>query len=798
MRKFLLTLATLVSTLAASAQTIYSTDFSTKEDFEKWTVVDANGDGYTWQFNADATTSHVFYSYSSLNSANDWLISPAIVPEKTGLLLVKYVASGSSLGENYDVYTGSKPEVKSLTELQGRYLRVLGQRTGAYFCVNATAGVPIYVGIRCTSLADKYRLYMCNFSVQYANKMIDLKASNLSSPVRSDQLTNSEEVKVDVENIGKETSNAFKMAYQIDGGTPVIEDVNATLAPGAKMTYTFKTKADLSIPRHNYSFKVYPIDPDDVNNENDTCTTVVRHDGELVPPCSWGFEPSEDNAQFKSYNLNNDGGRWFLYADPWYNFARTGTTCLAYNYDKEHDGDDWAVLDPIKVEAGNYVLRYWYSGSDGHTEKLGVYYGNGDTPADMTQKIDELEATQGEYKETFKVINIDKPQTIYLGFYCHSDKNENWITIDDVQFYKASSDNVDLVASSISKPFDYARTPNNKDVVFEVRNIGIKNANSKVVVSIDGVAKKTFDCPLVAQEIKTVTAENVLDGVEPGKHSIKVAIESDEDKTPDNNVVEKDFVMLGTPVKLYDMEDGKRPEDFTFYVGDEGTVNEDAGVEFNEEGWGIFNLQEHAMLGEHVLAGTSWIDNATPDRWAILPQVKVTGDNAYFAWDANSFNPTLLEDYNVKVSDGSGNPADYWYSTEAKVTYESTVPKTRGINLAKYKDKEIYIGFNLVTKKGEALCLDNIGLYGDVEFTGNKFVTGIKEVNADAKGLIVFDNDEIGAEGAQSVVVYDMAGRTVTSVAGSKANVSSLTPGVYVGVVKYANAKSESIKFVKK
>ena len=46
----------------------------------------------------------------------------------------------------------------------------------------------------------------------------------------------------------------------------------------------------------------------------------------------------------------------------------------------------------------------------------------------------------------------------YLGFYAFSDKDENWLTIDDVQFYKASSDASDLGISSISKPFDYAQS----------------------------------------------------------------------------------------------------------------------------------------------------------------------------------------------------------------------------------------------------------------------------------------------------------------------------------------------------
>ena len=172
-----------------------------------------------------------------------------------------------------------------------------------------------------------------------------------------------------------------------------------------------------------------------------------------------------------------------------------------------------------------------------------------------------------------------------------------------------------------------------------------------------------------AQKITSFTAEDVIAGLPQGKHKLKIEIQSADDSSTDNNVSEKEFVSLGTPAILYDFEDAKIPEDFSFYVGDKGTVNPNAGEEFNEQGWGIFNLGNHEMLGEHLLAGTSWIDGATPDGWIILPQVKVTDENTYFAWDANSFNAYgNLASYNVKVSDGSTNPADYWYTSEAKIS----------------------------------------------------------------------------------------------------------------------------------
>lgn len=790
MKKILLSLATFALSLTAGAQVVYQTDFSTEGEFNKWTVIDANSDGATWKFDADGSNSKVYYPYSSVNAADDWLISPELTAAKTGKVMINYTVYGTSYGEKMEVYTGATTETSTMVE-RASYDKILGQRTTDYFFLDVTEGETFRVAFRATSPADTWRFYMCEFIVKHVDKVVDLSVDNVISPVSGNGLTDAETVKVNVVNNGSDASENFKVAYKVDGGEPVVENVAATLASGESMEYTFTTKVDLSTPRHKYTIKAYAIDDNDINNSNDTTTVAVRHSAPVAPPYKMGFESGEDTGDIVYYNLNEDSGDWGVYTSMWMNMARTGYSCLAYNYDSNNDANDWAILDPIKVEAGSYVLRYWYSGSDGHTEKFGVYWGNGNTPDDMTNNIENKEATQGAYQESFKIITFDEPQTIYLGFYCYSDKNENWLTIDDVQFYKASSDAVDLVASEISKPYDYVRTPNNSNVDFEIQNVGIKDAEGKVFVYVDDAQKAEVALTMKAGEIKNLTANGVLDGLAEGTHTVKVTIESADDNDSSNNSVEKTITVLGTAQKFYDFEDGQLPADFTYYAQDGGTVNASAGEEFNEYGWGIFNIENHAMLGEHLLAGTSWIDGVDKaDRWVVLPRVNVTGDNAYLVWDANSYNPFHLETYRVKISDGSGDPADYWYSTEKEYNNESVTPKTRGLSLSKYNGKDIYIAFNITTKIGDALCLDNIGIYGDV-------CDGVDSINSN-NGIIFVGDNYIGAADAKNISVADASGRIVASVAGNTLYTTDLQAGVYVGVVKFANGAVKTTKFLKK
>lgn len=78
-------------------------------------------------------------------------------------------------------------------------------------------------------------------------------------------------------------------------------------------------------------------------------------------------------------------------------------------------------------------------------------------------------------------------------------------------------------------------------------------------------------------------------------------------------------------VAFWDFEDGQLPTDITMRVEDSAENHPNAGDEFNEDGFGIFNLQ-HYLLGTRALAINTWFTDPskTADRWVVLPRMKVT------------------------------------------------------------------------------------------------------------------------------------------------------------------------------
>ncbi len=761
-------------TTALFAQVIFTEEFATEEDFAAWTVVDVNEDGSTWSFDSAAEPTHVFYSYNSANAANDWLISPAIKSATTGTVAISFKTKGSSYGEKLEVFYGSTGTVEGMTNRLSEELALSDTETDLLYLVNVVADEAFYLGFRACSDADKWRLYVGDIKVQFSANPVDLCVTEFLSPASGFEL-GQETVTVKVKNVGSVDVESFDLVLTVDSTVVATETINQALASGAEMEYTFEAKADLSQPRKLFTITAATSHPDDVNAANNAASTEVLHKAPATVPYTMGFEFDEYTEGITFFNLNEDEGDWELYADPWWSMAHTGDVCLAYNYDKNNNGNDWAILEPITIEEpGYYVLKFWYSGDDTHPEKLGVYYGNEATPEAMTNMIVEYAPfARGAYEESINIFYIEEPQDLCIGFYAFSDKDENWLCVDDVTLEKVSSESVDLAVSSITNPVEYVHVGTSPIIKFNVRSYGIKDAEATVVVKIDEQSVYTEAVTIKAQENKEFAINDVLPNVIPGVHQLSVEVVCDTDKSLENNTKSLQINVMGEASMRWDFEDGKLPEEFVYRAEDEGTVNPSAGEEFNEAGWGIFNIQEHALYGEHVLAGTTWLDGTDKaDRWCVLPPFNV-GENAHLVWDVASFNPNFLETYSIMIST---NGDDSWYYfTEEEYVAESADFKTRGISLSWYANTDsVYIAFRLRSENCEHLILDNISVYGAV-------ASEVESVDA-VNPCIMTQRNEIIVNGVDvtELAVYDMRGRMVALTAEETLSTAGITAGVYL------------------
>lgn len=114
--------------------------------------------------------------------------------------------------------------------------------------------------------------------------------------------------------------------------------------------------------------------------------------------------------------------------------------------------------------------------------------------------------------------------------------------------------------------------------------------------------------------------------------------------------------------------------------------------------------------------------------------------------------------------------------------------------MGKYKDQNIYIGVNVKSAAGEALLLDNLGVYGDIRLASS----GIDNISDASDCRIAVDGDVLKVYGAESesISVYGLDGALLVSVAGDCADISGLASGLYVARIMTSNG-TVALKFVK-
>ena len=90
----------------------YHNNFSYQEDFEEFSVIDANKDGSTWKY--DAQMKSAAYTYNDKNAADDWLITPGISLEAHKMYKFSFKAYNSYPDEKVSVSIGKVPTVEGM------------------------------------------------------------------------------------------------------------------------------------------------------------------------------------------------------------------------------------------------------------------------------------------------------------------------------------------------------------------------------------------------------------------------------------------------------------------------------------------------------------------------------------------------------------------------------------------------------------------------------------------------------------------------------------------------------------
>ena len=223
--------------LIATLTVPYTADLTLPETFDLFTVIDANEDGSTWNWD---DTYHTNYNYSADNAADDYLVTLPVQLEASKNYSVVVNAHNSGIEERFEVLLGTEPTAEALTTTVIEPTDVtsyddMGEEFEGMFSVSEAG--KYYLAIHAISDADKYRLMVSNFSIDFGAEPT-APAAPAISVTADEQAALRAEVNVTAPTLAVDgsplTANLTRIDILRDGSVVgSVEDV----APGATATY---------------------------------------------------------------------------------------------------------------------------------------------------------------------------------------------------------------------------------------------------------------------------------------------------------------------------------------------------------------------------------------------------------------------------------------------------------------------------------------------------------------------------------------------------------------------------------
>ena len=226
----------------------------------------------------DHTTGAGFYAYletsspatlgdSAIFESNCIDISSLSVPS----LSFWYHMYGATIGTlRLEIYDGTVwTSVWSLSGEQGNQWVEVSVNLSAYVSV----GVIYYRFIGVAGSSYTGDLAIDDIQVKIA-PAFDANSIALNIASGSCAYSTTDTVKLSIVNYGSTSISAFNVAYRVNGGVPVSENVPATIAAGDTLVYVFAATYDFSAIA-TYTIDAWSELPSDVNVANDSVTTQI-------------------------------------------------------------------------------------------------------------------------------------------------------------------------------------------------------------------------------------------------------------------------------------------------------------------------------------------------------------------------------------------------------------------------------------------------------------------------------------------------------------------------------------------
>ncbi|RGN49131.1 MULTISPECIES: choice-of-anchor J domain-containing protein [unclassified Bacteroides] len=548
----------------SSDRIIYYQSFDTEEDFNTMTIINANDDARTWQYNE--STQIAFYQFNMANGADDWLITPTIQLKANSLYTLSFKTGNRNRdAERIKVAMGTAPTVEGMTT---ELVSPMELTDGEWHTIKVTVSVPAdgdyHIGFQACSDAGKFQLQLDQIKVEQ-NIGYDMFLESVEAPLEV-KAGNDAEININVKNMGSLTASGYTV--ELYSGETVLESkAGSEVNPGktSKVAFTIKTKLEDSGILNYHAIIKWSADLDNSNNNSDeiaikiitpkypTVTDLNGSEDEGTVNLSWtapdysagspisksmtdGFE---DYTAFAITNIGNwtmvdgDEGETGAAGEGTYDNATAPKAYMVFNpasagvaddemwkpysgeqmlvcFDGPATNDDWLISPEIVT--GGQVISFYAKTADAKVgnETFEVLTSTTDNATTSFTKLEEVTSVPGEWTSyTFTIPDNAK----YFAIHCIS-SDVSALLIDDLYYsYKDGMESLTLKGYNVYRDgTKITETPVNA-TTYADNTVG-KNTHTYKVTTVydkgESLYSNEISINVIGNAIESTSAENII------------------------------------------------------------------------------------------------------------------------------------------------------------------------------------------------------------------------------------------------------------------------------------------------
>ena len=486
----------------------YTNSFDTEEEQADFGTINANMDDKGWNLYEIGTGNYgMRYMYSGTNSADDWLVSPAIYMETGKFYHLAFDMVTGSYTERVEVKMGTGTKASDFTQT---IIEAEEYATGGQFITLENEGITVeesgyyHIGIHAISDPDEYYIIVDNFFFE--------AGADPTAPAAVAELTiesfEGSEVGATISFTAPTTAiNGTELTENIayinllrDG---VVIKVFENVAPGEQITYVDNAEG-LTPGYHTY--QVIPYDENGIGMKSDIITVFLKQI--MSVPFTADLTQESVFKVFTAIDANEDGKNWTWNASIGTYAPYTSSTVQP---------DDYLISLPVQLVAGkryNLVVNL-RGNSTIYSERFEVLLGTDATPEAMTiTAIEPTELTTNVADDYEGEFMVPEDGNYYVAIHHISDPDQYYLIVNTLSIEPGLLDDAPAAPRLAVQPDPYGAEKAVLTVTAPGRDImGAKLTKKIDFMNIyrDGQLIKSFE-NVAPQGIKVFT-DNDLYGV---------------------------------------------------------------------------------------------------------------------------------------------------------------------------------------------------------------------------------------------------------------------------------------------